>query len=225
MTSHLRDLSAVLDHAASEKVVLVGHSLGAHIVARFAAEHPERVAGVVLADGGLPFLAVPDDWEDEPENDDDPTAGRVETHCESSEEYLDGWRAHAAFRRAWNDDVEAYARHDMVEEGGVVRCAVSQDAVLADSFDLMFDGTTRTSIARVRTPVRLLRAPRGPHDDDRPFVPGELLDAFTAEHSHVTVEHVPDTNHYTLVLGESPGPARVASAIVNVVREAQVSQP
>jgi pimeloyl-ACP methyl ester carboxylesterase len=220
MTPHVRDLTAVLDHAGAERAVMVGHSMGAHVVARLAAELPERLAGVVLVDGGMPFLAVCQDWDEEPD-DDDPTAGRMEAHCESREEYLASWRAHSAFRRAWNDDVEAYARHDMVDDGHAVRCAVRKEAVVADTFDLMFDGTTRTAIVRVRSPIRLLRAPRGPHDDDRPFVPREQLDAFAAHHPHVSVEHVPDTNHYTLLLGDSPGPARVAAAIGSVVRDAE----
>jgi pimeloyl-ACP methyl ester carboxylesterase len=220
MTPHLRDLTAVLDHAGAERAVMVGHSLGGHVVARLAAEHPERLAGVVLVDGGMPFLAGLVDWEQEPD-DDDPTAGRMETCCESPGDYLANWRAHSAFRRAWNDDVEAYARHDMVDDGHSVRCVVRKEAVEADTFDLMFDGTTRTAVVRVPAPIRLLTAPRGPHDDDRPFVPREQLDAFTAHHPHVSVEHVPDTNHYTLLLGDSPGPARVAAAISSVVGDAE----
>jgi lipase len=224
MNPHLRDLTAVLDHAGAERAVMVGHSMGAHVVARLAADHPGRLAGVVLVDGGLPFLASLVDWDEEPDED-EPATGRMEAYCESPREYLAGWRAHSAFRRAWNDDVEAYARHDMVHDGHGVRCVVRKEAVEADTFDLMFDGTTRTAIARVGAPIRLLRAPRGPYDDDCPFVPREQLDAFVAAHPHVRVEHVPDTNHYTLLLGDSPGPARVAAAISSVVRDAEPIQP
>jgi pimeloyl-ACP methyl ester carboxylesterase len=218
MTAHLRDLNAVLDHAGADRAVMVGHSMGAHVVARLAADHPERLAGIVLVDGGMPFFAAPPDWDEEPGHD--PTAGRMESYCESRERYIADWRAHAAFRQAWSEDVEAFAHHDMVHDGHGVRCAVRKEAVEADTFDLMFDGKTRTSIRRVRAPILLLRAPRGPHDDDRPFVPGEQLDAFAAAHPHLSVEHVPDTNHYTLVLGDSPGPARVAAAISSVARDA-----
>jgi pimeloyl-ACP methyl ester carboxylesterase len=225
MTPHLRDLTAVLDHAGAERAVMVGHSMGAHVVARLAADHPERLAGVVLIDGGLPFLALPQDWDEEPQDDDDATAARMEAHCESPEEYVASWRAHSAFRRAWNDDVEAYVRHDMVRDGRGVRCMVRKEAVMADTFDLMFDNTTRTSIVRVRAPIRLLSAPRGPHDDDRPFVPREQLDAFATDHPHVSIEHVPETNHYTLLLGDSPGPARVAAAISSAVRDADRIHP
>ena len=41
------DLSAVLDKAELPRAVLAGASMGAHTIARFAMEHPDRVAGLV----------------------------------------------------------------------------------------------------------------------------------------------------------------------------------
>jgi pimeloyl-ACP methyl ester carboxylesterase len=222
LAAHVDDLTAVLDHVGAEQAVMVGHSMGAHVAARLAAERPERAAAVVLADGGLPRLAPLHESGGEPDST-DPAPGRMP--CASPDEYLAGWRAHPAFARAWDDDVDAYARYDMTHDGRTARCVVSEDAVRADSFDLIFDGVTRKAIKRVRAPIRLLRAPRGPLDDDRPVIPGDYLEAFAADHPHVEVEHVPDTNHYTLILGASPGPARVAAAIEAAVRHAERFSP
>jgi pimeloyl-ACP methyl ester carboxylesterase len=223
MAPHVRDLIAVLDHAGAEHAVLVGHSMGAHVVARLAAEHPERVAGIVLLDGGgLPIPASPHNWDEEP--DIDPTGARMESPCDSVDDYLADWRAHPAFAHAWDDDVDAYARYDMADDCDGVRCAVSEDAVIADTFDLLFDGVTRTAITRVRVRIRLLRAPRGPLDDDCPAIPQAYLDDFATKHPRLDVEHVPDTNHYTLILGNSPGPSRVAAAIGTAVRDADASE-
>ena len=44
------DVGAVADHFALRRFVLVGHSLGAAVAIRYAAEHPERVAGLLLVD-------------------------------------------------------------------------------------------------------------------------------------------------------------------------------
>jgi pimeloyl-ACP methyl ester carboxylesterase len=49
---HLADLIAVLDHAGADRAIVVGHSMGSNIAARFAADHPERTAAVVLIDSG-----------------------------------------------------------------------------------------------------------------------------------------------------------------------------
>jgi lipase len=53
MAVHVADLLAVLDDAGVRRAVLVGHSMGAFVVARLAAERPERAGAVVLVDGGL----------------------------------------------------------------------------------------------------------------------------------------------------------------------------
>lgn len=44
------DLAAALDHLGLERVVLVGHSLGAVVSATYAGAHPDRVAGLFLLD-------------------------------------------------------------------------------------------------------------------------------------------------------------------------------
>jgi hypothetical protein len=127
------------------------------------------------------------------------------------DQYVQGWRAHPAFARAWDEDVEAYARYDMVENGGA-RCAASAEAVRTDTRDMVLDDSTRTALDRVGASVQLLRAEHGLFDDD-PLIPADVLHAFAAAHPTVRVEEVQDVNHYTLVMGHSPGPRRVAAAI------------
>jgi lipase len=217
LATHVNDLTAALDHLGVERAIMAGHSMGAHVVARLSAEHPHRAAALVLIDGGLP-RGAPIDASDA-EADDHQTPGRTETPGTSPDEYLAAWRTHPALERAWDDDVEAYARYDMADDGPSARCVVCQEAVMADCFDLVFDGVTRRAVTRVRAPIRLLRAPRGPRDDDCPVIPRGYLDEFAVDHPHVDVENVPDTNHYTLVLGNSPGPARVAAAIEGAIRD------
>jgi 2-hydroxy-6-oxonona-2,4-dienedioate hydrolase len=54
----LDHLRALLDVFCLERVLLVGHSLGATIVARFAVEHPQRVAATVMVAPGGGALGV-----------------------------------------------------------------------------------------------------------------------------------------------------------------------
>jgi pimeloyl-ACP methyl ester carboxylesterase len=53
-----RDLLDVLDAAGMERAVLAGASMGAHTAVRFALEHPERVAGLVVVTPAYD----PEDW-------------------------------------------------------------------------------------------------------------------------------------------------------------------
>jgi pimeloyl-ACP methyl ester carboxylesterase len=210
MAAHVADLIAVLDHVGAASAVLMGHSMGAYLAARLAAEQPERAAGLVLLDAGLPVPPL-----DDPDVLDAAVANavmRLSITFGTVDQYIQGWRAHPAFAHAWDDDIEAYARYDLLEDGGAVRCAASAAAVRTDTREMVLDEATRTALDRVSASAQLLRAEHGLFDDD-PLIPADALHAFAATHPSVRVEEVSDVNHYTLVMGHSPGPRRVAAAI------------
>ena len=211
MAAHVADLIAVLDYVETASAVLVGHSMGAYVLARLAAENPERAAGLVLLDAGLPF-PPPEDPEDMLDSAVGTAIMRLAITFPSVEKYVQGWRAHPAFAHAWDDDVEAYARYDVIENGNVARYSASAAAVRTDSSEMVLDDVNRTALDRVRAPVQLLRAERGLFDDD-PLISADDLRVFAAGHPSVRIEAVPDVNHYTLVMGRSPGPQRVVAAI------------
>ncbi|HEX8804905.1 MAG TPA: alpha/beta fold hydrolase, partial [Acidimicrobiales bacterium] len=88
IAQHVDDLLAVLDHLEVVSPVLLGHSMGAYVVAALAATRPERASAVVLVDGGL-ALPVPADAD--PEQVLDATLGpaitRLRQTFESREAY------------------------------------------------------------------------------------------------------------------------------------------
>jgi lipase len=216
LAAHVADLIAVLDHMGAPPAVMVGHSMGAFLALRLAAEHPERALGVVLLDAGLPFT-VPDATE-QFERAISSVAARLAITYPSADRYIEAWRAHPGFKKAWEsdpqaaEDLEAYACYDMVGSGHVVRCASLPAAVHADSSEMLTDDVTRTALDRVRAPVHLLRAERGLFDA-APVIPADELQAFAAEYPSVRIEEVAGVNHYTLILGPRHGPRRVAAAI------------
>ena len=217
---HAADLVAVLDDAGPRRVVLVGHSMGAYLAARLAAEQPERAGGLVLLDGGLPFAAAPTDPDIVIEAVVGPALERMHTRFASTDDYVASWRTHPALAPAWDADIEAYARYDMVSDADGVHCGVSEEAVRTDARDLLLDEATVTALDRVRAPVHLLRAPRGMNDDEIAMLPRPLVDIFRVGRPDIRFEEVEDVNHYTLVMGSSPGPARVAAAIEAVAAAA-----
>jgi pimeloyl-ACP methyl ester carboxylesterase len=224
IAAHIADLIAVLDHAGADRALVVGHSIGGDVAARFAADHPERTAAVVLLDGGVPLLSETGEGTCDDNNEDEvgearglldeieKTLERLEKTSATVDEYVAYWRYHPSMKRAWDEDIEAYVRTDFVADEGGVRCVVKRMPVLSDLTDLALDGLTRTSVMRVRAPVRLMRAERGVFDDD-PVIPLGDLEAFLPHHPHVSVELVPDVNHYTLLMGGGHGPRRVAATL------------
>jgi lipase len=216
LAAHVADLIAVLDHVGARSAVLVGHSMGAFLALRVAAEQPERAQGVVLLDAGVPFT-VPGDTK-QFDRSISTVAARLAITYRSAHQYVGAWRAHPAFKQAWDDDpraaeeFEAYARYDMVESGHVVRCTSLAAAVQADSKEMLTDDVTRTVLDRVRAPVQLLRAERGVFDAE-PLIPADDLQPFADAYPSVRIEEVAGVNHYTLILGPHHGPQRVAAAI------------
>jgi pimeloyl-ACP methyl ester carboxylesterase len=214
IAAHVEDMLAVLDYFGVRRAVLTGHSMGAYVAARLAGEHPDRTSGLVLVDGGPSVDAVT------PETAGvmralmvGPALARHAISYPSPDSFLDLWRQHPAFADAWNEDVEAYVLHDLVGVAGRLRYVLNLSAVEADSDEMLSDPVNRTSMDRVHVPVTLLRAPRGTLDDNHPLISRPLMAAFAAEHPAAHIEDVEGVNHYTLMLGDSPGPARVAAAI------------
>ena len=52
-------VEAVRAEAGADRIVLVGHSMGAPVIRQYALKHPERVAGLVAVDGPLDLRAFP----------------------------------------------------------------------------------------------------------------------------------------------------------------------
>jgi lipase len=207
MLAHVADLLAVLDHAGVASAIVAGHSMGCNVAARFAIEHPERAAAVLLLDSGMPILPEKVASEGTPGLFD-----RFETTFDSGAEYLAYWRGHPGLKDAWDEDVDVFVHGDFVEDEKGAHCVVNVDVVLADVADLTYDGVTWRAVTRVRPPVRLMRAERGMFDDD-PLIPLPELDDFLREYPQISVELVPDVNHFTLVIGDGHGPRRVVATL------------
>jgi len=100
-----RDLDAILSALKIDQAWLAGHSWGGNVAVHYAADHPQRVSGLILVDGG--FLQMPDhvDW---------PTAEKmleppdlIGTPVEEFRANLKIWQG-----AAWSPDAEAITLHN-----------------------------------------------------------------------------------------------------------------
>jgi pimeloyl-ACP methyl ester carboxylesterase len=218
MEAYTRDMVAVLDHFDLDRAVLVGHSLGAYAVARLAADHPERVRAALMVDGGL-TAPLPEGADPQAVLDAvlGPALARLKMTFRSRQAYHDWWRAHPAFAgSAVNDeDLIAYADHDLVGQPPALRSSVGEEVVRADGAELLEIGKPAH---RLEVPAELLCAERGMVDDPNPLQPPALAEpwAAAAPQSRRTVR-ISSVNHYTIVMGEA-GASAVAQAIVRALQ-------
>lgn len=211
--AHAADLVAVLDHAGVERATLVGHSMGGWVVACTAARYPERVASLVVVDGGIalegvagmPVDAVLDAVLG-------PAVARLSMTFAGIESHREFWRQHPALGGAhWSEVVERYVDYDLEGEPPTCRSSVSLDAVRADATEQLTVPEVRDAIETLRCPTRLLFAQRGLLDGD-PLYPEAARAALRSRWPHAVSEQVvAGTNHYTILLGA--GAPTVADAI------------
>jgi pimeloyl-ACP methyl ester carboxylesterase len=193
-------------------------------VARFAADHPERVRAAVLVDGGLTLPGI--------EGVDPqvvlnavlgPALARLEMTFPSRSAYHDWWRSHPALSGAdvADEDLVAYANHDLGGDPPELHSVVSKDAVRTDAGELFEIGKPAHRLA---VAVEMLRAPRGMQNQPEPLIPAALAEEWASGDSgRRSVAEVPDVNHYTIVMGAA-GAGAVAQSIVRAL-QSQAEDP
>jgi len=220
MAAHSDDLAAVLDALGVTRATVVGHSMGAFVAVVFAHRHPDRVARLVLVDGGLP-LDVPEGL-----TPDElvtrilgPTAARLSMRFADVDAYLDFWRGHPAFRQAWTPELERYLAYDLVPDGAVLRPATSYATTAEDTADMNTGTALPDALAALRHPTLLLTAPRGLLDEEPGLYAPDHLERILAAHPDVRHRRIEGCNHYTIVMSPR-GADAVSGALVRELESA-----
>lgn len=200
MATHAADCVAVLDALGVEQAIVVGHSMGGFVASVLAHRDPDRVARLVLVDGGAPLPAPTGG----PEKLLGPAARRLEMRFASPEAYRDHWRAHPSFAQ-WSPAIEAYVDYDLTGTAPELRSRVSAAAMSADFTDLHTGGDGLAAFSALPDDVPFLRAERGMFNEVTPLYPD--LDVL----SRLAVTTVPDVNHYSILFADAGVTAVVES--------------
>jgi pimeloyl-ACP methyl ester carboxylesterase len=219
---HADDLVAVLDHLGVGAALVAGHSMGAFAAAVAAVRHPQRVASVLLVDGGVSLPTPPGaDIDAILQAVIGPAMQRLQMTFPTRDAYLDFFRHHPALAEDWTGAVEAYVLRDLVGTAPELRSSCSLAAVRADAADTLLNGQTTRAVHELACPARLLLAERGIMNEPQGLYDEARLDAAGLDRGRIAVERVDDVNHYTILVG-AKGAALVAD---HIRRLALSSQP
>jgi pimeloyl-ACP methyl ester carboxylesterase len=204
---HCRDLERVLDHHGLKKAVIMGHSLGAHIGLRFAATVPARVSKLVLIDGGIDVRAeVLDSLA--------PAINRLGIEFPSLHVFMERIRSLPMFEGRWNDYLERYFNYDVeLLPSGAVRSKAAKHAIEEELANLQRERLWVWH-RRVKCPTLILRAPDGLLTATDCLMTQDEAEAMAAAIPKSKLVVVPNTNHYTVLLGQQKKVKRTLEAFL-----------
>lgn len=201
MAQHAADMQAVLDEFEVDRALVVGHSMGGFVTGTLAASEPDRVAGVVVVDGGLP-IPLPEGTTDAdlPDALIGPAAERLSMTFTDAEQYREFWRRHPAFAASWSEAIDRYVTYDLVGDPAGLRSASSLEAVTQDSLELQDEIEYLPRLRSLTMPFHFLRAPRGMLGQEHALYSPVQVERWQRELPRMVVHEIPGVNHYTIIM-------------------------
>jgi len=194
LSYHCEDIRCLLDDLELDKVVLMGHSLGAFITLAFSAAYPERVERLVLVDGGgkLSEEEMAKVFEGIK-----PSLDRLGKVFPSFEDYLKNIKK-APFLKPWLPIMDTYYSYEIQEVQGGVRSGILPEHIEEEAANL---GKVEVSdfYTKVACPVLILRATEGLLAQDDILLPEDVVARMVQDIPNATRYDVQGANHYMIV--------------------------
>ncbi len=204
MKAHAADMHAVIEQLQLTKPFVIGHSMGGFVAIALNHFYPDLIGKLVLIDGGLP-LALPAGMTVEQVLPLvlGPALARLAMKFESTDAYVDYWRAHPAFADGITPEMENYIRHDLVGVAPELMPSTNPDCVNEDSVDLWSSDLIDNALIELNQDVILLRAVRGLQNEPTGLYPELLLADLAAKYPKVEIITITDTNHYSILMSDA----------------------
>jgi len=195
---HCKDILSLINDRGLERLVLMGHSLGAFISLVFAAQYPQRVDRLILVDGGgklsetqmaKVFAGIK------------PSLDRLGKIFPSFETYLMLMKQ-APYLQPWNSYMETYFRYEIEEVEGGIRSRVHPKHIEEEAQNLG-KVDSRKFYKSVKAPTLILRATKGMLARDDILLPEDVVDRMVHEIPNAKRVDVEGTNHYSILFHPS----------------------
>jgi len=192
---HIRDIFCVLDDLEQERIVLMGHSLGAFISLAFAANYPERTEKIILMDGGGQLTQ--DQW-DKVTLAIKPSLDRLGQVFPTFDAYVAHLKL-APFLQPWSQMLEDYFQYESEAVEGGVRSRINP-ANIQEEVQNIQQEVPSEYYPKVTCPVLILRATNGILSRDDLVLPESSVDRMVSEISDTRRLDIKGTNHFSILL-------------------------
>jgi pimeloyl-ACP methyl ester carboxylesterase len=191
---HIRDIFCVLDDLKQERIVLMGHSLGAYISMAFAANYPERTEKLILMDGGGQLTQ--DQW-DKFTLAIKPSLDRLGQVFPSFKAYVANMKL-APFLKPWSQALEDYFQYESQAVAGGVRSRINP-ANIQEEIQNIQQEVPSEYFSKVTCPVLILRATDGIFSKDDLVLPESALDRMVSEIPEALRVDIQGANHFSIL--------------------------
>jgi pimeloyl-ACP methyl ester carboxylesterase len=192
---HIQDIFCLLDDLKQERIVLMGHSLGAFISLAFAANYPERTEKIILMDGGGQLTQ--DQW-DKVTLAIKPSLDRLGQVFPSFDAYVQNMKL-APFLQPWSQALEDYFQYESEAVEGGVRSRINP-ANIQEEIQNVQQEVPSEYYPKVTCPVLILRATNGILSRDDLVLPESSVDLMVSEIPDARRIDIKGTNHFSILL-------------------------
>ena len=197
---HVKDIQAVLDDLQLDKVILMGHSLGAFLALAFAATYPNRVSKLILVDGGG---ALTSQQLDKTLEGIRPSLDRLGKAFPSVEAYLDVMRQ-SPHMQPWRNECETYYRYELEElPDGKVQCNIRPANVMEEAQNVR-NIPVADYYDKLQSKVLILRATQGLVGKDDLLLPASAVNTMLKNIPDAKCLDLKGANHFSIVFQPSP---------------------
>ena len=177
-----------------DRVVILGHSLGAFIGLAFGSEYADRTDRLILVDGGGDlsqeqmgnvFVAIK------------PALDRLGKVFPSAQDYLTKMKE-APYIHPWTAAIETYYRYELEDVEGGVRTNIDPTHIQEEAANIR-KVDCAPFYPRTKSKVLILRAPNGLLRQEDLLLPEEVIGEMVRKIPDVKRFDVGGTNHYSII--------------------------
>ncbi len=194
---HCKDIVCLLNNLGLEKVIMMGHSLGAFITLVFGAVYPQYIEKIILVDGGG---KLSDEQMDNVMEGIKPSVDRLGQMFPSYDNYVKNIQK-APFFQDWSPALDTYFKYDIETVEGGIRSRIKPENIQEESVNLSKIDFLEY-YHQINCPLLILRATKGLMSPDDLLLPDNVKDKMLSNIRASRCADITNTDHFSILFNQ-----------------------